>query len=133
MSDVKILYVVRGLPGSGKTTLANLIASPFVYSADDFFTDSEGNYNFDQSKIQQAHKHCQDSVAASMEAEMSHIAVANTFTQEWEMKPYFDLAEKHGYQVHSIIVENRHGNKDIHNVPTEVVNRMRDRFTVKLV
>jgi hypothetical protein len=31
------------------------------------------------------------------------IVVSNTFTQEWEMKPYFDMAEKYGYKVFSIM------------------------------
>lgn len=35
------------------------------------------------------------------------IVVSNTFTQEWEMIPYFEMANKYGYMVFSIIVENR--------------------------
>jgi hypothetical protein len=58
--------------------------------------------------------------------------VSNTFTQEWEMQPYFDLAEKYGYMVFSIIVENRHGGSNQHGVPAEAIQRMKDRFNVKL-
>ena len=36
------------------------------------------------------------------------IVVSNTFTMEWEMEPYYELAKKYGYKVFSIIVENRH-------------------------
>lgn len=60
------------------------------------------------------------------------IAVANTFTQEWEMQPYLDLAKEHGYTVHTIIVENRHGNESIHNVPKATVEKMKKRFEIKL-
>jgi hypothetical protein len=58
--------------------------------------------------------------------------VSNTFTQEWEMQPYYDLAKEYGYMVFSIIVENRHGGKNVHNVPEDKINQMRDRFQVKL-
>ena len=60
------------------------------------------------------------------------IVVSNTFTQEWEMKAYMDLAAKYGYQVVSLIVENRHGNSSIHNVPDETIEKMKSRFEVKL-
>lgn len=60
------------------------------------------------------------------------IAVSNTFTQEWEMEPYMELAKKYGYTVFTIIVENRHGGVNQHNVPDEVLNKMRERFEIKL-
>ena len=61
------------------------------------------------------------------------IVVSNTFTQEWEMKPYFDMAKEHDYQVFSIIVENRHGGKNIHGVPDDKLEIMKNRFEVKLI
>ena len=60
------------------------------------------------------------------------IVVSNTFTQEWEMKPYFDLAEKNGYKVFSIIVENRHGGENAHNVPQETLEKIKNKFEIKL-
>lgn len=60
------------------------------------------------------------------------IAVSNTFTQEWEMKPYFELAQKHGYRVFSLVVENRHGGVNEHNVPAETLEKMKQRFEIKL-
>ncbi len=60
------------------------------------------------------------------------IAVSNTFTQEWEMQPYFDLAAKYGYAVFTVIVENRHGGVNQHGVPDEVLTKMKDRFEIKL-
>jgi hypothetical protein len=63
----------------------------------------------------------------------SRIAVSNTFTQEWEIKPYVDLAEKYGYTVFTIIVENRHGGVNVHNVPEETLNAMLNRFETKLI
>jgi len=48
------------------------------------------------------------------------------------MKPYFDLAEKHGYRVYSLIVENRHGGVNEHGVPEDKLEIMKNRFEVKL-
>ena len=60
------------------------------------------------------------------------IVVSNTFTQEWEMKPYMDMAKEWGYRVFSIIVENRHGGVNQHGVPDEKLQQMNDRFETKL-
>jgi phenolic acid decarboxylase len=58
--------------------------------------------------------------------------VANTFTEEWEMETYYEMANRYKYRVHSIIVENRHGNTNIHNVPSEKIEQMKNRFEIKL-
>jgi len=137
----KTLFIVRGLPGSGKSTFAEkLVESDFlVCEADKYFIDKEtGQYNFDGSKIKDAHRWCQELVETYMKDSLVNhqfyreIAVSNTFTQEWEMKPYFELAEKYGYKVFTIVVENRHGGKNIHGVPDDKLEIMRNRFEFKL-
>lgn len=127
----KVLYIVRGIPGSGKSTFAKQLTSN-VFEADQYFLDTNGNYNFDFTKIKDAHKDCQDNVKSAMKSSISKIAVSNTFTQEWEMKVYFDLAKEFGYKVFTIIVENRHGGTNIHNVPEDKVESMKNRFEIKL-
>lgn len=137
----KILYIVRGLPGSGKSTFAEkLVGSDFlVCEADKYFIDKEtGQYNFDGGKIKDAHRWCQELVETYMKDSLVNdqfyreIAVSNTFTQEWEMKPYFELAEKYGYKIFTVIVENRHGGKNVHGVPDDKLEIMKNRFEFKL-
>jgi len=135
----KILTLVRGLPGSGKSTFANLITNEFsICEADLFFYDKEGNYNFDATKLRIAHQWCRNQVEIRMKDNevnpqfYPEIVVSNTFTQEWEMEEYYKLAEKYGYKVFSIIVENRHGGINQHGVPADKLKQMADRFEVKL-
>ena len=111
--------------------------SPIVVEADQYFTDDKGNYIFDGSKIKLAHEYCRAQTGAWMNTEgdqvnTSKIAVSNTFTQEWELQPYYELAIKYGYYVTCVVVENRHGNTSIHSVPEEKVEQMRNRFEIKL-
>ena len=127
----RILYIVRGIPGSGKSTFAKSL-NGHVYEADMFFINENGEYNFNPSLIKDAHKWCQDSVETEMVLEYPTVIVSNTFTQEWEMVPYFVLAEKYGYDVFSVIVENRHGGVNQHGVPDDKIEIMKNRFEVKL-
>jgi NEDD4-binding protein 2 len=133
------LFIVRGIPGSGKSTFANHVWNEYaICEADKFFYDKDGNYNFDVSRLREAHEWCRKEVETRMQDNKANpqfypeIVVSNTSTQEWEMRAYFDLAERYGYQVVSLIVENRHGGKNTHNVPDEVLENMRKRFEIKL-
>jgi predicted kinase len=132
------LILLRGLPGSGKSTIGevmlmtNSIDKPDVLSADDYFMTPEGEYLFNPSKLKEAHNDCQQRCAAKMRNQITKIVVANTFTEEWEMETYFEMAERYRYRVHTVIVENRHGSKNIHNCTEEKVSQMKNRFNIKL-
>lgn len=135
----KTLFLIRGIPGSGKSTFAHQIWDDHaICEADKFFYDREGNYNFDASKLHQAHVWCQDRVEVKMilnkikDEHYTEIVVSNTSTTDSELEPYIELANKYGYRVVSLIVENRHGNKSVHNVPEETLEKMEKRFSVKL-
>ena len=132
------LILLRGVPGSGKTTFANVILQQpnnnpqEILSADDFFEGENGEYNFDPTKLKEAHNYCQFRCSERMRQQKVRIVVANTFTQEWEMEVYYLLAEELGYRVISMIVENRHAGKNIHGCPDDKIEQMRNRFEFKL-
>ena len=52
--------------------------------------------------------------------------VSNTFTQQWEMQPYLDMARKHGAPVEIITAMGDYGS--VHNVPAEAIQAMRERW-----
>jgi hypothetical protein len=99
----------------------------------------DGEYKFDPTKLKKAHEWCQGEVELAMihnhvtyGLDGSDIVVSNTFTQEWEMEKYYQLANQYDYRVFSIIVENRHGGVNEHGVPEDKLQIMKDRFEVKL-
>lgn len=131
---MKELILLRGLPGSGKSTFANLLTNnskASVCDADQYF-EKDGEYNFDANFLKQAHEECRLKAEHGMKNSFTKVVVANTFTQLWEMQPYLDLAVQYGYKVTSLIVENRHGNSSIHDVPEATVGNMRNRFEISL-
>ena len=137
---MKQLILLRGLPGAGKSTVANFIWNEYaVCEADKYFIDKETEeYRFDATKLKDAHAWCRNEVEIRMKDNQLNpqyypeIVVPNTFTQEWEMQPYFDLAKKYDYTVFSLIVENRHGSVNVHGVPEDKLEQMKNRFEIKL-
>ena len=127
----KRFYIVRGLPGSGKSTFAKSLGGVH-YEADMFFMDENSEYKFDGSKLNDAHNWCRHKVMDAMKDGEPIVVVSNTFTREWEMESYMLLGEELGYTTFVVIVENRHGGKNTHGVPENTIEIMRDRFEFKL-
>jgi predicted kinase len=127
----KVIVIVRGVPGSGKTTFAELIGRA-ICTADDYFTDSHGNYSWTPDNVGKAHSWCQRKCERFLKKSITPVIVANTSTTERELRPYYDLARRYGYKVFSVIVENRANTKNIHNVPDETIQKMKDRFQISL-
>lgn len=127
---MKELFLLRGLPGAGKSTLAKSLNEVY-FEADQYFIEFH-EYKFDASKLKDAHMWCLSRTNHAMYDDLPRIVVSNTFTQEWEMKEYYKLAEKYNYRVYSLIVENRHNGLNMHSVPADKIEQMRNRFEVKL-
>lgn len=130
----KTLLIIRGIPGSGKTTLSEYISmlnDAIVCSADDYFYDDKGNYNFDPNELYNAHKWCKEKAEFAMK-NSQNVIIANTSVKEKEINPYIKMGNNNGYKIFSIIVENRHNGKNVHGVPNETISKMKNNFSLKL-
>jgi len=136
MNTHKSLIILRGLPGSGKTTLVNLL-NPLhewpAFSVDDYFTDPEtGEYQFEFDKNHLAYKLCLANTEEAMKQNKAKIFLHNTFTMEWEIEPYFKLANDFGYQLFVCTVENYHANANTHGVSNDQLQKMAAKYKVRL-
>jgi len=96
-SREKTIIILRGLPGSGKTTLANQLCKRrgVVYSTNDYFTNDNGDYKFRPYKLKEAHLWNQQRTAAAMEKGVNLIVINNINIRKWEAKPYVKMAIEH--------------------------------------
>jgi predicted kinase len=130
------LILLRGLPGSGKSTLASALSENAkypVFSIDDYFTDPvTGAYHFEFDKNYLAYKSCEDHTREALQAGTEKVFVANTFTIDWEIEPYFKMAAESNYTVFVVTVEKYHNGSNVHEVSDEQLRKMAEKYKVKL-
>lgn len=98
----KLLILLRGLPGSGKTTLSRILLGQsrdgIVFSTDDYFHHQDG-YRYNVNQLGDAHDWNQNRAKQAINQGRSPVIIDNTNTQAWEMKPYVEMAIGKGYRV----------------------------------
>jgi predicted kinase len=133
--NTKTLIILRSVPGSGKSTLSKrLVSDDCIFEADKYFYKNDV-YEFNIDELHKAHLWCISEVEKAMSSnddKYNMIVVSNTNTKVKEMKPYVELADKYGYMVFSLILENRHGGKNVHDVPEETLKMMENRIRCNL-
>lgn len=140
----KTLIILRGIPGSGKSTWACKrldevsLYSPdrrVIASADDYFLRPDGLYDWTPRLLGRAHKWCKQVVKENMMNSASLIIVDNTNTRKKEYKAYLELAEEYGYEVEEKTIGKfddesiaLYGERNSHGVPPQKVKEMAERF-----
>lgn len=140
----KLLVLIRGLPGSGKSCFAKQLkklysgdnyASSVHAEADDFFVGKDLKYQFDAQLLPHAHKFCRETIIQSLSEGVSLAMVSNTFIELWELYDYVKLAFVHHYHIMVVdmmcteIASDRIlADRNIHNVTLETITRMRTRY-----
>lgn len=131
----KTLFIMRGCPGSGKSTYVNRSLTSNVCSADDYFVNHNGVYVFDAEKLRQAHAYCQSLCLYFMKQDVAYIAIDNTNTRPKEMDHYMSLATLYGYEVQIIRMDadpEIAAARNTHGVPREKVLEMAARLEIPL-
>jgi len=125
------MTLIRGLPGTGKTTKARTLEG-FLFAADDYF-GSESTYVFDPKELSNAHLWCK--LSARSHARMGcNVVVHNTFTCRWEMDPYVQIAKEFDMELVVIdlfdagLSDEALGERNSHGVPVEAITAMRARY-----
>lgn len=123
------LYLIRGVPGSGKSTIGKKMLAEGVvhahFEADMYFTSPTGRYDYDNTKVNLAHKWCRQQTLEAIQRGKS-VVVCNTFSQPHELVPYYEMSDH--YRVKLVIIRATGNYQNVHGIPEEIIASMRAKF-----
>lgn len=119
------LVIVRGCPGTGKSTFVKEAFPNILHLENDMFHYHNGSYLFNQRKQENAIEWCIDMTMISLKRGMD-VVVSNTFTKKAFVDSYKKIADLFGskFEVYRMM-----GNfNNIHDVPKMILENMKNNF-----
>jgi tRNA uridine 5-carbamoylmethylation protein Kti12 len=137
------VIVMRGLPGSGKTTFANQMVAAanekgfraVICSADRFFIEADGVYRYRRDRLADAHEFCQDQFDIAMaiddrddENYADIVIIDNTSIRQFEYGHYrrAALRGRHEFTAYVMVCHGedealRQNARSVHYIPNSTV------------
>lgn len=132
------LYIMRGLPGSGKSTKAKELAGKLgkVFSTDDFFMQ-DGEYRFDANRLPEYHRRNLDASTMAMRRGTGVVVIDNTNIEPWHFDKYVEAGRLYGYELEFVEFDPRNysdaklkelASRNTHRVPEAAIRSMKDKW-----
>ena len=121
-------FIMRGLPGSGKSTIASMLSKTYnkkdcEYHTTDSFHIVDGEYKYDAGKAHEYHDKNLVNFSNSCRHKVAAVICDNTNINSDQYQPYVDAAEKYGYTVYLMTVGDFDVDKSfertVHKVPKD--------------
>jgi len=116
------LVLVRGLPGSGKSTFAEQTFPEHEHVETDMFFMKNGEYEFNYSKLKTYHATCQF-LTQQLLLQGKDVVVSNTFVRLWELEKYTTMKFSELTVIRLLTVY-----ENIHNVPNDIMGKMKNNM-----
>jgi tRNA uridine 5-carbamoylmethylation protein Kti12 len=126
---MKLVYIMRGVPGSGKTTAARGIAGAHgaIHSTDDYFYEN-GVYRRAEEKLEEFHEKNFEAFCESLRREVPIVICDNVNYRYKNFRLYQHEGMKHGYTVAIVTMPHPYpplaAERNIHGVPESHIRRL---------
>ena len=140
----KYVFILRGLPGTGKSILSNVLANSLtlfdnsstcpVIDANDYFLNEKKEFIFDKTKLKDAYEKSFEYYKELISKGERFIIINNTNIKQFHYYHYLDYAQRHGYLVsivtlpHNNVSNKELSERNIHSVDQNTIRRMRKEF-----
>lgn len=132
------LYIMRGLPGSGKSTKAKELAGKLgkIFSTDDYFMQ-DGEYRFDAARLPENHRRNLDDSTMAMRRGTGTVVIDNTNIEPWHFEKYVEAGRLYGYEIEFVEFDPRNysdakirelASRNTHRVPESAIRAMKDKW-----
>jgi predicted kinase len=146
---MRTMYIMRGLPGSGKSTAAKTLflslygrgmdhigEADTIFSTDNYWLRPDSYYDFNPSLLGRAHAWNQEQVRKAVEEHfLPFVIVDNTNIRLAWALPYVQLAERNRWDVQYVVPETpwawdveECAKRNTHGVPLAAIAHMKRQF-----
>lgn len=124
------ITIIRGLPGSGKSTYARkMFPGSLLLEGDQAFTDAYGHYNFQPNRCNPV-KYVRHMLFNALTCGVPHVVITGTSPDGKAIDAYRKVADYHGYKVNLIWIDFDNGSTCMnnHSVPADVIENMKSKW-----
>jgi predicted kinase len=130
----KFAFIMRGVPGSGKSTTARYLAGDWgiIHAVDSYHCDENGNFLWDDELEDE--KYRKNFEAFSESCKMNHpVVICDCINIKREdFQKYIDIAREHGYVTSEVVLDKPNSsdaaNRNKHSVSKEQIEDMFRRW-----
>ena len=125
-----MVTIIRGIPGSGKSFLAQRdYPGSLLLEGDQYYMTPEGEYEFGKGLLRSSSEYVRTMLATALSLETKHVVITTTSPDGERAKEYAAIAKAFGHKVKFIWI-NYCGlcDKQLHAVPEDVIMRMKENW-----
>lgn len=126
-----MVTIIRGLPGSGKTTYAQIIwPGSLILEGDQYFMTDKNEYKFGEGLLNNSTDYVRLMLATALSIEIKHVIVTLTSPDGSSAREFANIAKAYGHNVQHFWIDfdNGNTNQNRHNVPKEVIASMKSKW-----
>jgi len=131
---IKFAFIMRGVPGSGKSTTAQYLAGDIgvVHAVDDYHTDKDDHFWWCDDCAEEYYQQNFEAFKRSCQKGLPIVVCDNINVSRDEYQKYVECAARHGYVTSTVVLKKpdpmKAAHRNEHNVTIEQIKDMYDRW-----